>query len=89
MMEMNIGVGIAARMIAKKRVEQELREQGVRVTLVPPAEINQRAAAYIAEHPEIWTQALERARLIEEAEKAHKAARRKKRVSHSTISRLA
>jgi len=49
------------------------------VTLVKPAEINQRATAYIAQHPEIWTLALERARQIEEAEEAHKAARRKKR----------
>ena len=60
-------------------VEQELRSEGVRVTLVKPAEINQRATAYIAQHPEIWTLALERARQIEEAEEAHKAARRKKR----------
>jgi hypothetical protein len=58
------------------------------MTLVKPAEINQRATTYIASHPEIWAQALERARLIEEAEEARKAARRKKRVSHSTISRL-
>jgi hypothetical protein len=49
------------------------------VRLVKPAEINQRATAYIAQHPEIWTLALERARQIEEAEEAHKAARRKKR----------
>ena len=47
--------------------------------VVKPAEINQRATAYIAQHPEIWTLALERARQIEEAEEAHKAARRKKR----------
>jgi hypothetical protein len=69
--------------VAKRAVEQELRGQGVRVTLVKPAEINQRATAYIASHPEVWAQALERARKIYEAEEARKAARRKKR-SHST-----
>jgi hypothetical protein len=35
-------VHVAARSIAKKAVVQELREAGVRVTLVMPAEINQR-----------------------------------------------
>ena len=84
----DIGVCIAARQIAKRAVEQELREQGVRVTLVLPCEINKRATAYIATHPEIWALAQERARKIEEAEEARKARRRKKRVSHSTISRL-
>ena len=78
-MEMHIGVGIAVRMIAKRAVESELRSQGVRVTLVPPAEINQRATAYIATHPEIWVQALERAKKIEEAEEARKARRRQRR----------
>jgi NAD(P)-dependent dehydrogenase (short-subunit alcohol dehydrogenase family) len=65
---------------AKRAVVQELREAGVRVTLVMPAEINQRATAYIASHPEIiWPLAQERARQIEEAEEARKARRRKVR----------
>ena len=79
MMETHISVGIYARLIAKKAVEQELRELGLRVTLVPPREINERATAYIASHPEIWAQALERARQIDEAEKARRARRRKVR----------
>jgi hypothetical protein len=54
-----------------------------------PAIITEKARAYIAEHPEIWEQAKERARRYEEAEARRKAARRKKRiVSNSTISRL-
>jgi NAD(P)-dependent dehydrogenase (short-subunit alcohol dehydrogenase family) len=72
-------VHVAARSIAKKAVVQELREAGVRVTLVMPAEINQRATAYIASHPEIWPPAQERARKIEEMQEARKAARRKRR----------
>jgi hypothetical protein len=73
-------VHVAARAIAKRAVVEELKEAGVRVTLVFPAEINKRAMAYIATHPEIWAQALERARKIEEMEEARKAARRKRRV---------
>jgi hypothetical protein len=73
-------VHVAARAIAKRAVVQELREAGVRVTLVTPAEINQRATAYIASHPEmIWPLAVERARKMEEMEEARKAARRKRR----------
>lgn len=71
-----IHVGICARALARKYVETELRDQGVRVSLVPVREINERATAYIVAHPEIWAEALERARRIEEAEEAHKARRR-------------
>ena len=87
---MDLSVGICAIVIARRAVEQQLRDQAVRVSLVPPREINERATAYIATHPEIWALAVERARKIEEAEEARKARRRKARkaVSHSTISRL-
>jgi NAD(P)-dependent dehydrogenase (short-subunit alcohol dehydrogenase family) len=74
-------VHVCARSIAKRAVVQELREQGVRVTLVRPAEINQRATAYIANHPEIWPLAEERARKIEKMEEARKAARRRARAA--------
>jgi NAD(P)-dependent dehydrogenase (short-subunit alcohol dehydrogenase family) len=70
-------VGICARQIARKAVQQELRDAGVRVSLVKPAAINEQATEYIRTHPEIWAQALERARRIYEAEEAEKAARRK------------
>ncbi len=70
-------VHVAARAIAKKAVVQELREAGVRIALTPPRVINEKAAAYIATHPEIWAQALERARKIEQMEEARKAARRR------------
>jgi NAD(P)-dependent dehydrogenase (short-subunit alcohol dehydrogenase family) len=71
-------VYVAARAIAKLAVVQELRNAGVRVTLVMPAEINLRATDYIASHPEIWPLAEERARKIEEMEARRKAARRKR-----------
>jgi hypothetical protein len=77
MMETHINAHVLARLMAKNAIEQELRSQGIRVT--PPREINERATAYIASHPEVWAQALERARQIEEAEEARKARRRKER----------
>ena len=76
---MEARINIAARAIAKKCVEHELREAGVRVTLVRPAIIAEKARAYIGDHPEIWALALERARKMEELEEAEKAARRARR----------
>jgi hypothetical protein len=76
-------VHVAARAIAKLAVVQELREAGVKVTLVFPAEINKRATAYIASHPEIWPLALERARKIEEMEEARKERSRRRRRLYS------
>jgi Ser/Thr protein kinase RdoA (MazF antagonist) len=50
-----------ARLAAKRAVQGKLREQGVRVTLVPPAEIMRQAGEYLANHPELYQQASERA----------------------------
>jgi NAD(P)-dependent dehydrogenase (short-subunit alcohol dehydrogenase family) len=49
-----------ARYMAKKRVEAELRDQGLRVSLVRPAEINTLATAYLAAHPELYDEAFAR-----------------------------
>ena len=51
-----------ARSIAKNAVKEQLRAQGVRVTLVPIREIHEKAQRYLAEHPELYQQALERAK---------------------------
>ena len=51
-----------ARLAAKRAVQAKLRDQGVRVTLVPPAEIMRQAGEYLANHPELYQLALERAR---------------------------
>jgi short-subunit dehydrogenase len=56
-----VAVKVLARLAAKKAVQAELKAQGVRVTLVRPAEINAQAAEYLANHPELYQQALERA----------------------------
>jgi hypothetical protein len=78
MMETHINAHVLARLMAKSAIDQELRSQCVRVTLVPPREIKERATAYLATHPEVWTEAVERARQIDEA-LARKASRRKER----------
>lgn len=55
-------VKVLARLAAKKAVQAELRAQGVRVTLVRPAEISERAQVYLQAHPELYQLALERAK---------------------------
>jgi len=55
-------VMMLARLAAKRAVQDELRARGVRVTLVLPAEIMRQAREYLASHPELYQQALERAK---------------------------
>ena len=54
-------VHVLARLAARKAVQEELRSQGVRPTQVKPAEISAKAQAYLANHPELYRAALERA----------------------------
>jgi hypothetical protein len=84
-----------ARLAAKRAVQGKLREQGVRVTLVPPAEIMRQAGEYLAKHPELYVAAHERAkRMIAEgvfgkrAQRAYlnNSAQSKEPCSTSTIS---
>jgi short-subunit dehydrogenase len=58
----NQAIAILARLAAKKAVQDELRSQGVRVTLVKPAEIAERAKAYLDANPHLYQEALERAK---------------------------
>jgi hypothetical protein len=37
-------------MAAKKAVREQMRDEGRRVSLVPPRELNEKARAYLAEH---------------------------------------
>jgi hypothetical protein len=46
-------VKVLARLAAKKAVQAELKDAGVRVSLVRPAEISERAAKYLLNHPEL------------------------------------
>ena len=55
---------ILARLAAKRAVTEELRAQGVRVSLVKPAEISVKAQAYLQSHPELYREAKERAQRV-------------------------
>ena len=55
---------ILARLAAKRAVTEELRAQGVRVSLVKPAEISVKAQAYLQSHPELIDAARERAQRL-------------------------
>jgi hypothetical protein len=57
-------VHVLARIAARKAVQEQLRSQGVRVSLVKPAEISARAQVYLQSHPELYREAFERAQLM-------------------------
>jgi hypothetical protein len=57
-------VMLFARLAAKRAVQEALRAQGVRVTLVPHAEVMRQAGEYLASHPELYQLALERAKRL-------------------------
>ena len=59
-----VAINVLARLAARRAVQEQLRAQGVRVTLVKPAEISAQAIQYLASHPELYAQAKERARLM-------------------------
>jgi hypothetical protein len=69
-------INVLARLAAKRAVQDELRSQGVRVTLVRPAEITERAKAYLEANPHLYEEALQRAwklGLIEHVERIDQA----------------
>ena len=55
------GHNILARLAAKKAVQEQLRAEGVRVSLVKPAQISVKAHAYLQSHPELYVEAIDRA----------------------------
>jgi hypothetical protein len=55
-------INVLARLAARNIIKQKLADQGVRVSLVPIREIHEQAQVYLAQHPELYRQALERAR---------------------------
>jgi hypothetical protein len=57
-----MAVKVLARLSAKRLVQAQLRDQGVRVTLFPHAELMRLAGEYLANHPELYVAAHERAR---------------------------
>jgi hypothetical protein len=70
-------VHVLARLAAKKAVQEQLRADGVRVSLLKPADISVRAADYLANHPELYRAALYRAQQMAQDDELRKARRRK------------
>jgi hypothetical protein len=58
----NHAINLLARSAAEKAVKEQMRAQGRRMSLVPIREITEKADEYLAQHPELYQQALERAR---------------------------
>jgi hypothetical protein len=52
-------VSVLARLAARNAVKQQLRDEGVRVSLVPTREIEERARAYLEANPDLYAQARE------------------------------
>ena len=78
-------INVLARLAAKKAVQEELRAQGARVSLVPTREIAELAVDYLASHPEVWKLALARAHQIDEAEGEKKARQKLRREQRRKI----
>src|SRR5262249_4226495 len=72
-------VHILARLQAKRLVQDQLRSEGVRLSLVSPREVNERATAYLHDHPEVWREALERAHRLDDVEGQRKARQKLRR----------
>jgi hypothetical protein len=80
-------IHILARLQAKRLVQEQLRNEGVRVTLVPPRIIAEKATAYLSQHPEVWREAITRAHLIDDAEGERKARQRLRRAELARMKR--
>jgi hypothetical protein len=73
-------VHVLARLAARKAAQEQLRAEGVRVSLVRPAEISAKAQVYLSQHPELYQEALERAQrlgLFEKRRRKHPLAMEK------------
>src|SRR5215469_14175521 len=57
-------ISFFARSAAKQAVKQKLRDDGARLSLVPVRLIAEQAEVYLAQHPELYTLALERAKQL-------------------------
>jgi hypothetical protein len=87
-------VKLLARLAAKKAVQNELRDQGVRVSLYPYADLMRQTGEYLDKHPELYQQALKRAKRMiaegmfgERAQRAYlnnNAQRQSERISMSS-----
>ena len=72
-------VHILARMMAKRLVQEALRNEGRRLSLVPPREVQELATAYLRDHVEVWKEAIARAHRLDEMEGQRKSRQKLRR----------
>ena len=72
-------VHILARLQAKRLVQDQLRAEGRRLSLVSPREVQELATAYLRDHVEVWKEALARAHKLDEMEGQRKDRQRLRR----------
>jgi hypothetical protein len=80
-------IHILARLQAKRLVQEQLRAEGIRLSLVSPREVQERATAYLAQHPEVWKEAIQRAHRLDEAEGQRKEKRKLRREQLARLAR--
>jgi hypothetical protein len=64
---------VLARIAARKLVQEQLRNEGVRVSLVKPAELSAKAQVYLSQHPELYREGLELAQRMGMYERKRKS----------------
>jgi hypothetical protein len=69
-------VMVLARLAARNAVKEQLRADGVQVSLAPVREINTKANAYLALHQELFDEARERAQRLQMFDKLKRRKRR-------------
>jgi hypothetical protein len=57
----NHAIDVLAKLAAKRKVQEQLREQGIRVTLVKPADIAAQTERYLAANPHLYEEAMQQA----------------------------
>ena len=72
-------VHILARLAAKRLVQDQLRAQGRRISLVSPREVQELATAYLRDHVEVWKEAMETAHKLDQMEGQRKEQRKLRR----------
>jgi hypothetical protein len=58
----NHAINVLARLAARNTVKEKLKGDGVRLTLVPPRVIAERATAYLEANPHLYEEAFQRAK---------------------------
>ena len=79
-------VHILARLQAKRLAQEQLRAEGVRLSLVPPREVQERATTYLRNHPEVWRDAIAKAHRLDEMEGQRK---HRQKLRREQLARLA